>query len=65
MLIGSLKAKRSIMAVVMVTGSNAAADVQQSLASGADSYILKPFNAGLVIDALTKAVTKVRAAAPN
>lgn len=53
------------MAVVMVTGSNAAADVQQSLASGADSYILKPFNAGLVIDALTKAVTKVRAAAPN
>ena len=61
----ALKAKHSRMAVVMVTGSNAAEDVQKSLAGGADGYILKPFNAGRVLDALTKAVTKVRAAAPK
>lgn len=60
-----LKAQYPKMAVVMVTGSNAATDVQQSLAGGADGYILKPFNAGRVLDALTKAVTKARAAAPK
>ena len=58
-----IKAKHAKTAVVMITGSNAALDVQQSLSNGADGYILKPFNAGRVLDALEKAVAKVKSTA--
>lgn len=58
-----IKAKYAKTAVVMITGSNAASDVQQSLSNGADGYILKPFNAGRVLDALEKAVVKVKSTA--
>jgi two-component system chemotaxis response regulator CheY len=57
-----LKSKHPAIGVVMVTSSTVAADVKQALTNGADGYILKPFNAGKVLDALTKAVTKMRAA---
>jgi two-component system chemotaxis response regulator CheY len=56
-----LKSKYPGIGVVMVTSSTVAADVKQALASGADGYILKPFNAGKVIDTLTRAYQKIQA----
>jgi two-component system chemotaxis response regulator CheY len=56
-----LKSKHPGIGVIMVTSSTVAADVKQALTSGADGYILKPFNAGKVIDTLTLAFEKVKA----
>lgn len=55
-----LKSKHPSIAVVMITGSSSSADVKDALSNGADGYVLKPFNAGKVIDTLEKAYLKKR-----
>jgi len=56
-----LKSKHPNLIVVMVTASNAAADVQDALKGGADGYILKPYNVGKVLDTLYNACEKAQA----
>ena len=56
-----LKSKHPGIGVVMVTASTVATDVKKALTSGADGYILKPFNAGKVIDTLNQAFQKIQA----
>jgi two-component system chemotaxis response regulator CheY len=56
-----LKSKHPRMGVVMVTASTVATDVKTALTSGADGYILKPFNAGKIVDTLTRAFNKIQA----
>ena len=46
--------------VLMVTASNDRATVQTALQRGANGFIIKPFNTGIVLDTLAKTVTKMR-----
>jgi len=55
-----LKSQHPKIAVVMITGSSSSADVKDALTNGADGYVLKPFNAGKVIDTLKGAYLKLR-----
>lgn len=41
-------------AVIMVTGNASAENVQEALKSGAAGFVVKPFNAAKVMDALTR-----------
>lgn len=41
-------------AVIMVTGNASAENVQEALKAGAAGFVVKPFNAAKVVDALTR-----------
>ena len=47
--------------VLMVTASNDRATVQTALQRGANGFIVKPFNTGIIVDTLAKAVAMLRA----
>ncbi|MBE0620153.1 MAG: response regulator [Burkholderiales bacterium] len=44
--------------ILMVTGSAERETVQAALKGGADGYVVKPFNSGRVLSALTQALAK-------
>ena len=46
--------------ILMVTGSTDRETVQAALQGGANGYIVKPYNAGRVLDALEQALAKAR-----
>ena len=46
--------------ILMVTGSTDRETVQAALQGGANGYIVKPYNAGRVLDALAQGLTTVR-----
>ncbi|PKO37676.1 MAG: response regulator [Betaproteobacteria bacterium HGW-Betaproteobacteria-6] len=50
--------------VVMVTGNSDPETVQESIMNGASGFIIKPFNAARVLDALAKVSHRVRQAKP-
>ncbi len=45
--------------ILMVTGSAERETVQAALKGGADGYVVKPFNSGRVLSALTQALARV------
>ena len=47
--------------VLMVTASNDRATVQTALQRGANGFIVKPFNTGIIVDTMAKAVAMLRA----
>lgn len=53
-----IKAAQPTIDVVMVTGSADADTVQEAIMSGASGFIIKPFNAARVLDALAKVVAR-------
>lgn len=55
-----LKEKLPRVAVLMITGQNDRAVVQQALASGASGFILKPFNTATILGTMEKVCAKMR-----
>jgi two-component system chemotaxis response regulator CheY len=55
-----IKAKLPHTVVLMVTGNRDRDTVTAALQTGADGFILKPFNTGTVIDTVQKALAKSR-----
>jgi two-component system chemotaxis response regulator CheY len=55
-----IKAKLPHTVVLMVTGNRDRYTVTAALQTGADGFILKPFNTGTVIDTVQKALAKSR-----
>lgn len=51
-----IKADYPEIRVVMITGNPSMENVQASIKSGASGFIVKPFNAGTVLDTLKKAL---------
>ena len=56
-----VKEKLPRVSVLMITGQNERAIVQQALAGGASGFILKPFNTGTILGTMEKVVAKMRA----
>lgn len=52
-------------AILMVTGNTERDTVQSAIQSGANGYIVKPFNAARVFDAMEKALAAVDPASQN
>lgn len=50
--------------VVMVTSNSDPGTVQESIMNGASGFIIKPFNAARVLDALEKVSNRIRQAKP-
>ncbi len=55
-----IKAKRPETAFIMITGNADPEAVQQSIENGAAGFIIKPFNAARVLDALEKVGHRLR-----
>jgi len=51
----AIKAMHPQMAVVMISGSPSVDNVRESIQSGAGGFIIKPFNAGRVLDTIGRA----------
>jgi len=51
----AIKAMHPETVVVMVTGSPSVDNVRESIQGGAGGFIIKPFNAGKVVDTLSRA----------
>lgn len=51
----AIKAMHPQIAVVMITGSPSVDNVRESIQSGAGGFIIKPFNAGKVLDTISRA----------
>lgn len=58
----SIKAKHPEIRVVMITGNPSVETVQESIQSGANGFIVKPFNAARVIETLQRALSGKRSA---
>lgn len=56
--LASIKTRNKGIIVIMVTANSDISTVQQAVRTGADGYILKPFNAQQIIRAIEKAVAK-------
>ena len=56
--LASIKTRNKDIIVIMVTANSDTSTVQQAVRTGADGYILKPFNANQIIRAVEKAITK-------
>ena len=59
--IGALKAIKAACpstAVLMITADSAATTVKEALQNGAAGYVVKPFNVGKVLDAITRVLNK-------
>ncbi len=59
-----IKAANPTIEVIMVTSNSDAETVQDSIMNGASGFIIKPFNAARVLDALEKASNRVRQTKP-
>jgi two-component system chemotaxis response regulator CheY len=57
-----VKEKLPKQIALMVTGNNDINTVQEALQSGADGFIIKPFNAGTVIKTIERAIAKANEA---
>jgi len=55
-----IKTLRPQTQVLMVTASRDRETVKKAVGSGADGFIVKPFNSGTVLDALLKAGARLR-----
>ena len=55
-----IKQKQPEVKIVMITGSADPETVQDAIMNGASGYIVKPFNAARVLDALKKALLRPR-----
>lgn len=55
-----IKAARPETEVVMITGNADQGTVQEAIIGGAGGFIVKPFNAARVLDALDKVAARVR-----
>jgi two-component system chemotaxis response regulator CheY len=51
----AIKARHPEMVVVMLTGSASVDDVRASIQNGASGFIVKPFNAGKMLDTVDRA----------
>ena len=58
--LGEIKAARPETQIVMITGNADPETVQESIMNGASGFIVKPFNAARVLDALEKAANRIR-----
>lgn len=58
----SLREQNPSLVVLMVTGHTDRDTVKTAIESGASGYIVKPFNAGRVLDTIAKALEKAKAA---
>lgn len=56
--LASIKTSNKSIVVIMVTANNDSSTVQQAIRTGADGYILKPFNAQQIVRAVNKALVK-------
>lgn len=56
--LASIKTRNKDIIVIMVTANSDTSTVQQAVRTGADGYILKPFNANQIIRAVEKAIAK-------
>lgn len=56
--LASIKTRNKDIIVIMVTANSDTSTVQQAVRTGADGYILKPFNANQIVRAVEKAVAK-------
>lgn len=56
--LASIKTSNKDILVIMVTANSDTSTVQQAIRTGADGYILKPFNTQQIIRAVEKAVMK-------
>jgi two-component system chemotaxis response regulator CheY len=56
----TIKAMHPEIVVVMVTGSPSVDNVRESIQGGASGFIIKPFNAGKVLDTLSRAWQSAR-----
>jgi len=57
--LGEIKAARPETEVVMITGNAHPDTVQEAILNGAAGFIIKPFNAARVLDALEKVVGRI------
>jgi len=55
-----IKAARPLTEIVMITGNADPDTVQESIMNGASGFIIKPFNAARVLDALAKVTARLR-----
>jgi len=60
-----IKRARPETEVVMITGSADSATVQEAIHHGATGFIVKPFNAARVLDAMKKVATRIRQRPPG
>jgi two-component system chemotaxis response regulator CheY len=58
--LAQIKKRWPQMIVLMVTGSKDAQTFKTATEHGADGYIVKPFNPGTLLEAVERAVAKVR-----
>lgn len=58
--LASIKTSNKNIIVIMVTANSDTSTVQQAIRTGADGYILKPFNAQQIIKAVDRAVVKYK-----
>lgn len=58
--LSEIKAARPETEVVMITGNADPGTVQEAIIGGAGGFIVKPFNAARVLDALDKVAARVR-----
>lgn len=56
--LASIKTRNKDVIVIMVTANSDTNTVQQAIRTGADGYILKPFNAQQIIKAVNRALIK-------
>lgn len=56
----AIKENHPEIAVVMITGNPSVDNVQESIQSGANGFIVKPFNAAKVLDTLKQALGTAR-----
>jgi two-component system chemotaxis response regulator CheY len=59
----TLKRDYPAMGVVMITGNASMENVQEALELGADGFVVKPFNAARVLEALARVSSSKRGAA--
>jgi len=60
-----IKRARPETEVVMITGSADPETVQEAIHHGATGFIVKPFNAARVLDAMKKVATRIRQRPPG
>lgn len=56
--LASIKTSNKDIIIIMVTANSDTSTVQQAIRTGADGYILKPFNAQQIVKAVNKAFEK-------
>lgn len=60
----TLKRDYPAMGVVMITGNASMENVQEALELGADGFVVKPFNAARVLEALARVSSSKRGTSP-